>query len=204
MNMKSKIRKLVCLAWMLTVTVVAYAQGNVSGWTVNPYEYQYDMTVYAQLKIDDAVITDYSNYEVAAFVGDECRGVAEVNTQSGSTWLYIRVRSKSASGERITFKLFDKTEGKTKRIAETIEFESNGQVGIPSSPTTLTLAKYTPGDVDDDGKITATDVTLTIYKILKKDMSAINFIEDAMDMDSDGKITSTDVALIINIILKKS
>lgn len=204
MNMKCKIRKLVCLAWMLTVTVVAYAQGNVSGWTVNPYEYQYDMTVYAQLKIDDAVITDYSNYEVAAFVGDECRGVAEVNTQSGSTWLYIRVRSKSASGEKITFKLFDKTEGKTKRIAETIEFESNGQVGIPSSPTTLTLAKYTPGDVDDDGKITATDVTLTIYKILKKDMSAINFIEDAMDMDSDGKITSTDVALIINIILKKS
>lgn len=204
MNMKCKIRKLVCLAWMLAMTVVAYAQENVSGWTVNPYEYQYDMTVWGQLNIDDAVITDYSNYEVAAFVGDECRGVAEVNNQGGSSRLYIRIRSNSTSGEKITFKLFDKTEGKPKRIAETIEFESNGQVGIPSSPTTLTLAKYTPGDVDDDGKITATDVTLTIYKILKKDMSAINFIEDAMDMDSDGKITSTDVALIINIILKKS
>ena len=35
-------------------------------------------------------------------------------------------------------------------------------------------------------------------------MSAINYVEDAMDMDSDGIVTSTDVALIINIILKKS
>lgn len=204
MNMKCKIRKLVCLAWMLAMTVVAYAQGNESGWTVNPYEYQYDMTVWGQLNIDDAVITDYSNYEVAAFVGDECRGVAEVNNQGGSSRLYIRIRSNSTSGEKITFKLFDKTEDKPKRIAETIEFESNGQVGIPSSPTTLTLAKYTPGDVDDDGIITSNDVALTIYKILKKDMSSINFIEDAMDMDSDGIVTSTDVALIINIILKKS
>ena len=202
MNMKCKIRKLVCLAWMLTMTVVAYAQGNVSGWTVNPYEYQYDMTVYAQLKIDDAVITDYSNYEVAAFVGDECRGVAEVNTQSGSTWLYIRVRSKSASGEKITFKLFDKTEGKTKRIAETIEFESNGQVGIPSSPTTLTLAKYTPGDVNDDGKINSKDLMLVIKKILKQDLPN-GTIVDAMDMNNDGKYNSKDLQLIINIILKK-
>ena len=46
------------------------------------------LTVYAQLKIDDAVVSDYSNYEVAAFVGDECRGVAEIQTKENSTWLY--------------------------------------------------------------------------------------------------------------------
>ena len=70
MNMKSKIRKLVCLACMLAMAMVAYAQGNVNGWTVSPYDYQYDMTIYAQLKIDNAVVTDYSNYKVAAFVVD--------------------------------------------------------------------------------------------------------------------------------------
>ena len=88
MNMKSKIRKLVCLACMLAMAMVAYAEGNESGWTVSPFDYQYDMTVYAQLKIDDAVVSDYSNYEVAAFVGDECRGVAEIQTKENSTWLY--------------------------------------------------------------------------------------------------------------------
>ena len=199
MNMKCKIRKLVCLAWMLTVTVVAYAQGNVSGWTVNPYEYQYDMTVYAQLKIDDAVITDYSNYEVAAFVGDECRGVAEVNTQSGSTWLYIRVRSKSASGEKITFKMFDKTEGKPKRIAETINFESNGQVGMPSSPTTLTLAKYTPGDVNDDGNINVSDIRAVIYLIANPNATG-TYVKEAADANEDGNINVSDVRKILSII----
>ena len=202
MNMKSKIRKLVCLACMLAMAMVAHAQGNESRWTVNPYDYQYDMTVYAQLKIDNAVVSDYSNYEVAAFVGDECRGVAEVHTENNFTWLYIRVRSTSASGEKISFKMFDKTEGKPKRIAETVEFQSQGLEGMPSSPIDLTPAKYTPGDVNDDGKINSKDLMLVIKKILKQDLPN-GTIVDAMDMNNDGKYNSKDLQLIINIILKK-
>ena len=194
MNMKCKIRKLVCLAWMLAMTVVAYAQENVSGWTVNPYEYQYDMTVWGQLNIDDAVITDYSNYEVAAFVGDECRGVAEVNNQGGSSRLYIRIRSNSTSGEKITFKLFDKTEGKPKRIAETINFESNGQVGIPSSPTTLTLATYTPGDVNDDGRINVADIVA--IRRLNAGLDDGKFIKEAADVNGDGRTNVADIVAI--------
>ena len=202
--MKSKIRKLVCLAYMLATAMVMYAQGNERGWTVKPYDYQYDMTIYAQLKIDNAVVSDYSNYEVAAFVGNECRGVAEVHTQNNSTWLYIRVRSASASGEKISFKLFDKTEGegKIKRIAETVDFQSQGLEGMPSSPIDLTPAKYTPGDVNDDGKINSTDLMLVIKKILKQDLPN-GTIVDAMDMNNDGKYNSKDLQLIINIILKK-
>ena len=202
MNMKSKIRKLVCLACMLAMAMVAHAQGNERGWTVNPYDYQYDMTIYAQLKIDNAVVSDYSNYEVAAFVGNECRGVAEVHTQNNSTWLYIRVRSASASGEKISFKMFDKTEGKPKRIAETVEFQSQGLEGMPSSPIDLTPAKYTPGDVNDDGKINSKDLMLVIKKILKQDLPN-GTIVDAMDMNNDGKYNSKDLQLIINLILKK-
>ena len=202
MNMKSKIRKLVCLACMLAMAMVAHAQGNESRWTVNPYDYQYDMTVYAQLKIDNAVVSDYSNYEVAAFVGDECRGVAEIQTKENSTWLYIRVRSASASGEKISFKLFDKTEDKIKRIAETVDFQSQGLEGMPSSPFDLTPAKYTPGDVNDDEKINSKDLMLVIKKILKQGLPN-GTIEDAMDMNGDGKYNSKDLQLIINIILKK-
>ena len=184
--MKSKIRKLVCLAYMLAMAMVMYAQGNERGWTVNPYDYQYDMTIYAQLKIDNAVVSDYSNYEVAAFVGDECRGVAEVHTQDNSTWLYIRVRSASASGEKISFKLFDKTEGKIKRIAETVDFESQGLEGMPSSPFDLTSAKYTPGDVNDDGSINIADVT-SILSIMAGNQSD-SLIREAADVNDDGAI----------------
>ena len=195
--MKSKIRKLVCLACMLAMAMVAYAEGNESGWTVSPFDYQYDMTVYAQLKIDDAVVSDYSNYEVAAFVGDECRGVAEIQTKENSTWLYIRVRSASASGEKISFKLFDKTEGKIKRIAETVDFESQGLEGMPSSPFDLTSAKYTPGDVNDDGSINIADVT-SILSIMAGNQSD-SFIREAADVNDDGAINVADVTSVLSI-----
>ena len=194
--MKSKIRKLVCLACMLAMAMVAYAEGNESGWTVSPFDYQYDMTVYAQLKIDDAVVSDYSNYEVAAFVGDECRGVAEIQTKENSTWLYIRVRSASASGEKISFKLFDKTEGKIKRIAETVDFESQGLEGMPSSPFDLTSAKYTPGDVNDDGSINIADVT-SILSIMAGNQSD-SLIREAADVNDDGAINVADVTSVLS------
>lgn len=199
MNMKSKIRKLVCLACMLAMAMVAHAQGNESRWTVNPYDYQYDMTVYAQLKIDNAVVSDYSNYEVAAFVGDECRGVAEVHTENNFTWLYIRVRSTSASGENISFKMFDKTEGKPKRIAETVEFQSQGLEGMPSSPIDLTPANYTPGDVNDDGNINVSDIRAVIYLIANPNATG-TYVKEAADANEDGNINVSDVRKILSII----
>ena len=192
--MKSKIRKLVCLAYMLAMAMVMYAQGNERGWTVNPYDYQYDMTIYAQLKIDNAVVSDYSNYEVAAFVGDECRGVAEVQTKDNSTWLYIRVRSTSASGEKISFKMFDKTEGKIKRMAETVDFESNGQEGMPSSPIDLTPAKYTPGDVNDDGRINVADIVA--IRRINAGLDDGKFIKEAADINGDGRTNVADIVAI--------
>ena len=192
--MKSKIRKLVCLACMLAMAMVAHAQGNESRWTVNPYDYQYDMTVYAQLKIDNAVVSDYSNYEVAAFVGDECRGVAEVHTENNFTWLYIRVRSTSASGEKISFKMFDKTEGKPKRIAETVEFQSQGLEGMPSSPIDLTPAKYTPGDVNGDGRINVADI-VAIRRIIAG-LDDGKFIKEAADINGDGRTNVADIVAI--------
>ena len=194
--MKSKIRKLVCLAYMLAMAMVMYAQGNERGWTVNPYDYQYDMTIYAQLKIDNAVVSDYSNYEVAAFVGDECRGVAEVHTQDNSTWLYIRVRSASASGEKISFKMFDKTDGdgKIKRIAETVDFQSLAQEGMPSSPIDLTPATYTPGDVNDDGRINVADIVA--IRRINAGLDDGKFIKEAADINGDGRTNVADIVAI--------
>ena len=120
--MSNKLRLFVCAALLLTMSTVIHA--GDSGWTVNPNAYQYDMTIYGKLVVGDAVVTDFSNYEVGAFVGDECRGVATVYSQSGYTWLNIRVRSNSESGETVVFKLFNKTTNETSTLTETIAFES--------------------------------------------------------------------------------
>ena len=196
--MKSKIRKLVCLACMLAMAMVAHAEGNESGWTVNEHAYQYQMSIYAKLVIEDNDVTADNNYEVAAFVGDECRGVATIQSQGGYTWLWMFVRSNETSGEKISFKVYDKTTGKEKRIAETVDFVSDGQIGIASSPTTFALAKYTLGDVNDDGEIDISDVQELINLILYTDLQDVS---PACDFNEDGETDISDVQNLITYVL---
>ncbi len=47
-------------------------------WSVNPSDYRYDMSLYLNVTFAAGEGLDYTQYDVAAFVGDECRGVAEV------------------------------------------------------------------------------------------------------------------------------
>ena len=195
--MSNKLRLFVCAALLLTMSTVLHAED--SGWTVNPNAYQYDMTIYGKLIVSDAVVTDYSNYEVGAFVGDECRGVATVNSQSGYTWLNIRVRSNSESGETVQFKLFDKTTGETSTLQETIAFESSGQVGQPSNPTTLTLSDKLLGDANGDGEVNIGDFTAIANYILG--IPPVSFVESMADIDSNGEINVGDLTALINILL---
>lgn len=172
-------------------------------WQCNPYDFQYDMTAYVVLQSDDAVMTDLSNYEIAAFCGDECRGVAELMTAGESQIGYLRIRSNSSSGDKITFKVFDKVEEKEIDMTNApVSFVNNDVIGMPSNPLILEFPKpYTLGDVNGDGEINAGDVSAIINNILRRTNSV--FIEAAADMNGDGEINAGDVSAIINIILKR-
>ena len=195
--MYSKMKKLCCLVMLLLSTTFLHAQE--SGWSVDPHDYQYDMTIYAQLVVEEQAVSDYENYEVGAFVGDECRAVGEVYTQNGYTWVYLRPRSNAASGETITIKVYDKAKGRAVRINESFSFQSQGQEGEPSSPVNLTMKMYTPGDVNDDGKINSTDIVYVRRIILG--MESPNQMTEASDLNEDGKINSTDIVFIRRLIL---
>lgn len=194
--MKSIKRIFSVLCIVLTLPTALLAQG--SGWTVNPHEYQYDMTVYAAIELDGEVLTDYANYEIAAFVNagdkEECRGVATVGSQSGMTWLYMRIYSNKASGEQVYFKIYDKSKSEVSTPKEKITFESEKLVGMPSSPQKLSLVKFTLGDVNDDGKINAADI-VAVKQIMAETASG-NIIVDAADVNSDAKVNSADIVAI--------
>lgn len=197
--MYSKMKKLCCLVMLLLTTTFLHAQE--SGWSVNPRDYQYDMTIYAQLVVEGQAVSDYENYEVAAFVGDECRAVGEVFSQEGYTWVYLRPRSNAASGETITIKVYDKAKGRALRINESFSFQSQGQEGEPSSPVSLTMKMYTPGDVNDDGFIDIADVT-SVLAIMAGN-GGENLIEDAADVNEDGFVDIADVTSILSIMAGK-
>ena len=199
MNMLSRIRLLSSMVFLFVTTTVLHAQD--SGWSVNEPDYQYDMTAYIELSLGGAVVDDYSNYEVGAFVGNECRGVAKVDSKNGYTWLYLRIWSNKASGESIELKTYDKTTGKTYRVLETIDFVSQSMVGQPSSPMTATVKTYTLGDVNDDGRINIADVTSTLS--IMAGNSNDKFIREAADANEDGRVNIADIAKILAIIAGK-
>lgn len=193
--MYSKMKKLCCLVMLLLATTFLHAQE--SGWSVNPRDYQYDMTIYAQLVVEGQAVSDYENYEVAAFVGDECRAVGEVFSQEGYTWVYLRPRSNAASGETITIKVYDKAKGRALRINESFSFQSQGQEGEPSSPVDLTMKMYTPGDVNDDGKFTNADI-ICIRRIMAGYVDS-KVIPEAAEVSGDNKVTNADIISVRRI-----
>ena len=197
--MYSKMKKLCCLVMLLLSTTFLHAQE--SGWSVDPHDYQYDMTIYAQLVVEGQAVSDYENYEVAAFVGDECRAVGEVFSQEGYTWVYLRPRSNAASGETVTIKVYDKAKGRAVRINESFSFLSQGQEGEPSSPVNLTMKMYTLGDVNDDGFIDIADVTSVLAIMAGKGGS--NLINEAADVNEDGYIDIADVTSVLSIMAGK-
>ena len=112
-------------------------------WTCDINAYQYDMTVYYDLQTNGTAVADWGNYEVAAFVGDECRGLGEtmaavVNEQTVH-YGYLRVRSNAQEGgETVFFKVFVKNANKEVAIGAdaNITFAVNGAV-YPLLPTVI-------------------------------------------------------------------
>ena len=194
----NKLRTICCLISVLFSMTILHAQD--SQWSVNPYDYKYDMTVYAKVVYEGTEVSDYSNYEIGAFVGNECRGVGDVQTKDSYTWVYLRVRSNQESGEKLIFKLYDKSTGRTSVIkpSQVIAFSSQGMIGKPSSPVTLEKPSYTLGDVNEDGIIDIADVVAASQLAAGVADSKYNSL--AADANLDGKINIADVVMIYTII----
>lgn len=72
------------------------------GWSCDIHAYQYDMSVYLALRQDNKPVV--ADLVVAAFVGDECRGIAEAQSVKDASYYYLRVRSNEVAGDSVYFK----------------------------------------------------------------------------------------------------
>ncbi|MBQ0165156.1 MAG: hypothetical protein KBS75_08170, partial [Bacteroidales bacterium] len=96
--------------------VTLTASGLAPTWHVDPSQYESSMNVVGQLRIDDVISTDDLDM-VAAFVGDECRGVASPRyfSRDGSYYINLTVygnpQKDGAAPERISYRVYDASTG---------------------------------------------------------------------------------------------
>lgn len=191
---------------LLTILLSPSLWAQEARWQCDEGEYQYDMTVVVALQFEDAIINDWSNYEIAAFSGKECRGVIDpakdILQYGGKTIAYLRVRSNQATGEDITFKVYDKSAQRVINIQSVkVTFQKDDTQGAPADPKILDITQnFNPGDTDDDGEVTHEDVIRTIHASLGNADPTYNMA--AGDVDGDGEITINDVMIIINMTLQ--
>ena len=121
---------------------------HAAGWSVNPAEYQYTMTLTGIIEVDGAEV-DTTADVLAAFVGGECRGVAQplYIPEMDRFLTFLMIYSNRSEGERIRFRLFDASEGVERTIAEGVEFRSNAMLGTVGAPFALEARPLGIGDV---------------------------------------------------------
>ena len=159
---------------LLMIILNGGAASAAAPWEVNPSNYRYDMSLYIDVAFAVGKM-DYSEYDVAAFVGDECRGIAEVLTlEGGKECLYLRARSNRENGETMTFKYRNKTTNEVLPIeAVSFDFVSNSRLGYPSTPYKVkiifyhdvTISSTEGGSVSNTGGRLAEDTVLHINAI---------------------------------------
>ena len=143
------------LIWNYTGSSFAQPQ-----WSVNPYQYQYSMTFTTVLLMGADESRDTTDM-IAAFVGDECRGVAQPIQYKPTIDKYVAflmVYSNKIEGDTLTFKLYNSDQDTVLSMFNHIPFEPNAVYGSPSRP---------------------------LYNLVEKEMTAYNFFSPNQDMRND-------------------
>ncbi|HRI47047.1 MAG TPA: BACON domain-containing carbohydrate-binding protein, partial [Ignavibacteriaceae bacterium] len=112
------------------IVTVTQAAHSGHGWVVTP-NLQFNMSIIAQLYFTNVLTTNTAD-AIGAFVGTECRGIA--NPQGTNGLLFLTVGSNLSSGETITFKAWKSSTNEIQPIAQTIPFQNMGEIGTLTSP----------------------------------------------------------------------
>jgi len=133
--------------------------------------------VYAKLDLANQQSEDYAAYEVAAFVGDECRAVARcaanpaLATYVDKNYFVLNVAgtfgdSDSDTGKPITFKVFDEVSNAVIELtpSQTITFANEGKYGEPSN---LVVLSGTEWAIEPEGDVLYCNVGDDIIERIK-------------------------------------
>lgn len=103
-------------------------------WSVNPNNYAFNMTVTGVINLNFTE-SNNTNDIIAAFAGDECRGVAQpVFRDENNRYICYLMIYSNETVEKITFKVYNANADRTENIPTDMDFSVNGVVGNAETP----------------------------------------------------------------------
>jgi len=105
-------------------------------WQLSSRYAPYETMLYAQVTVDNAPMS--SDMTVAAFCGEELRGVGKLTTGAGKTYLAIRIYSETAEHDVIGFRCYDPKRALVSVAKEELTFDGETH-GTLSQLFTLTF-----------------------------------------------------------------
>jgi hypothetical protein len=114
---------------------------TIPGWELDPLAYEYSANITAVVHQNGLPAPD--NFVVGAFVGDECRGVAEAIEVMGG-WMYFLTVYANAYNELLSFKVYDTLTQTVYDLPNTLPFVNNQVTGSPLEPYVLLLGLEQP------------------------------------------------------------
>jgi hypothetical protein len=120
-------------------------------WSVNPYAYQFNMTMTAVLRVDGLESVDGRDV-IAAFVDGECRGLAKPEYIGGIRRYeaFLMIHSNEPSGETVEFRVFDADEGAVCYVTEQVDCSADAVLGTVTQPFVLSAVS---GEEEQDGGV---------------------------------------------------
>ena len=174
--------------------------GDIPDWTVNTGKYESSMNIIGQIKIDGSLSTDEEDM-IAAFIGNECRGVAHPQyiSRDDSYYLLLNVYADGKDADAVvTYKMYDASSGIIYPTISAGTFDSqitryivDGVIGSMNDPVTWSPLADVEQHIDmhegwnwislnvkpDDNSLTA---------VFGEDLSRIGTIKDKNNSYADG------------------
>ncbi|MDP8219778.1 MAG: tandem-95 repeat protein, partial [Candidatus Stygibacter frigidus] len=120
-------------------------------WTINPSSFEYNGFIWGVVEVDGVQVDDVTDW-IGAFVGEECRGIAQESTNSvvnyeipfGHVAFMPMVYSNVTSGETITFKYYDASEDMIYDVSNTLEWAADIVEGDGWDPYVFAVSTVPP------------------------------------------------------------
>jgi gliding motility-associated-like protein len=169
-------RNLIRMITILLVGCSIVARAQAPGWSVNPSEFEFSMTVTAVLNTDGKLSDDKQD-KVGAFIDGVCRGVASPSdfTATNGNIVFLQVYSNSILGETVTFSMYDASANLQIDAGNILTFENDANKGTMAEPYIITSnldptdIMLTPGEIMEGSDI---GTSAGIFSVIDPDGAA--------------------------------